>query len=594
MSRSDRRPIHRLKPATVARIAAGEVVESTASVVKELVENAYDAGGSEVRVEIWGGGTERIRVSDNGSGILPEELALAVERHATSKLSDSEDLDTVATLGFRGEALASIGAVSHLSIRSRTALSDSAHGIRVDGGEVSGEYEEGGPPGTTVDVRDLFYNTPARRKFLRSPAAEQVEVTRVVGALYLARPGIALSLSSEGQEIARYPATGSLSDAVVRVLGEELLGQTLEVRADPLGEEGLAVTAVLARPTVSRGTSSALYLSVNGRIVASRTLQVAVRLAYEDYLPKNRFPLGTVHLVVDPSRLDVNVHPTKREVRIAREREVAEALRRAVRGSLQGTAAVSDPVSAAPRPYFPSVGTGGPRPTEPPRVALAGSLGGGSGGGATSQARLEPAAPPRAVDPSGGHPRLRLLGSLFHLYWVAESEASLVLIDQHAASERVVYDSLRADGRLARQELVSPVTLTLSARQSAAWAANREEIDAAGFEVESFGGSSFRVASTPVFRGRLARAETLPELLDELADGGRSSAPNDWVERRAASLACHAAVRGGDAISAEEMGRILEALYRLPGASYACPHGRPILVRLDRRRLDQWFLRSTP
>ncbi|HEV2166450.1 MAG TPA: DNA mismatch repair endonuclease MutL, partial [Thermoplasmata archaeon] len=199
---ADRRPIHRLDPTTVARIAAGEVVESPASVVKELVENAYDAGASEVQVAVRGGGTERIQVSDDGVGILPAELPLAVERHATSKLSDSEDLESVRTLGFRGEALASIGAVSRLSILSRTRGSDVAHGVRVDGGEAAGEFVEGAPPGTTVEVTDLFYNTPARRKFLRSPAAEQVEVARVVGALYLARPDVAISLSAEGEEIA--------------------------------------------------------------------------------------------------------------------------------------------------------------------------------------------------------------------------------------------------------------------------------------------------------------------------------------------------------------------------------------------------------
>jgi DNA mismatch repair protein MutL len=591
MSGPVRRAIRRLDAATVARIAAGEVVEGPASVVKELVENAYDAGATEVRVELWGGGIDRIRVSDDGIGIPPPELPLAVERHATSKLAEAEELEEIRTLGFRGEALASIASVSHLAIVSRPPGADSAHGVRLGGGTPIEEFVEGRPPGTTVEVRDLFFNTPARRKFLRGAPAEQVEIARLVGALYLARPGVALTLASEGEELGHYPRTDALADAAVRVIGEELLDHPLEGRSVPLGPGGPNASFVLGRPTLSRSSFGALYVSVNGRVVQSRPLQAAVRLAYDDYLPKGRYPVGAVHLEVELARVDVNVHPTKREVRIAREREVAEGLRRAVRSALQAGAGAAE---AGPRPirpfYPPSV------PSAPPAASnVAGAVWEAPGSARrTATARLEELEGPRSVPSAPGHPRLKLLGSLFRLYWVAESEDALILVDQHAASERVVYEALRSEGRLARQTLVQPVTVPLTARQAAAWKANRSEIEAGGYDVEPFGGSAYRVASTPVYRGHLARADSLPALLDEIADGGRGSAPAGWVERRAASIACHAAVRGGDEIRAEEMGRILDALYRLPDASYACPHGRPILVRLDRRRLDQWFLRSPP
>jgi len=584
-------PIHRLEPQTVARIAAGEVVERPASVVKELIENAYDAGATEVRVSLSGGGTERIAVSDDGVGIPPGELALAVERHATSKLAADGALDAITSLGFRGEALASIAAVSRLSIVSRTAGDDSAHGIRVEGGEPDGEFVEGAPPGTTVEVRDLFYNTPARRKFLRSPPSEQVEILGIAGALYLARPTVALVVDSQGHELLRYPRSESLRDAVVWVLGAELVDQTIELEAP--SEEGISIRAVLGRPAISRGTSHGLYLAVNGRLVVSRTLSQAVRSAYDDYLPRTRYPVGIVHLDIDPSRVDVNVHPTKREVRIAREREVADRLRRAVRSALvraPQTAERGGAPMAFPRPPLPSVEAppAGPQEPEPMPVSLAFAPA-GSGRG---QQRLTDREVSRTVDGSAGHPRITLHASLFRLYWIGESEDALVIVDQHAASERVVYEALLRDGRLAHQELVEPVTIGLTARQAAVLESRRTEIESAGFAVAPFGGGAFRVSSVPVYRGHLARADVLPSLLDELADGGRPTVPNGLVERTAASIACHAAVRAGDAITAEEMGRILEALYRLSEAAYACPHGRPILVRLPRGRLDRWFLRS--
>jgi DNA mismatch repair protein MutL len=583
-----RTPIRRLDAETVALIAAGEVVERPASVVKELVENAYDAGAREVRVALGGGGIDRIAVADDGWGIPEGELSLAVERHATSKLPDGR-LDAILTLGFRGEALASIGSVSRLSILSRTRGADEAHGIRVEGGRVTGTFVQGAPPGTTVEVRDLFFNTPARRKFLRSAPSEQVDVVGVAGALHLARPSVTLLLESEGRELARYPRTERLKDAVIRVLGPELIDQTFEV--DAPDQEGVAFRAVLGRPAVSRGTPQGLFLSVNGRPVASRPLATAVRLAFDDYLPRTRYPMGSVHLTIDPSRVDVNVHPTKREVRLARERDVAERLRREVRSALVRAPQAADRGGAAApfsRPRLPSVEVppAGPAEPVPLRFALPPS------DRTAAQRILTEAAEPRAVASSTGHPPVTLHACLFRLYWVGESEDALVVVDQHAASERVVYEALRQDGRLARQELVSPVTLRLTARQASLLEARQAEIAAAGYLVEPFGGGAWRVGAVPVYRGRLARAELLPALLDELADGGRPTVPNGLAERTCATIACHAAVRAGDVISAEEMGRILEALYRLPEAAYACPHGRPILVRLPRGRLDRWFLRS--
>ena len=581
-----RRRIHRLSPEIVEKIAAGEVVEGPASVVKELVENAIDAGSTDIEVQLEGGGLERIVVADNGEGIPADELALAVERHATSKLSSAADLERVDSLGFRGEALASIAQVSRLRIASRAPGSAGARGLTVEGGRSGSLFDVGRSMGTTVDVRDLFFNTPARRKFLRAPAAEQVEVVATVERLYLAHPSMAITVTTSGQEIAQYPRSANLEEAAAWVFGSEFVAAHFTAHSGP--GEAVEFVGVFGRPTVTRGTSAAIQVSVNGRAVSSRTLVQAVRTAYQDYLPRTRFPVGAVQLVLDPARIDVNVHPTKREVRIQGEREVADALRRAIRASLVGGPQVAE--VTGPRARAP------PAVIEPPRGGLVREeiLAAPPAQGRSKQTVLGPVDRGHRLPGTRRHPALALLGPLFQLYWVAESDGDLVLIDQHAASERVLYDELRASGRLGRQELMEPVRVTLTARQRSALAAHAETLRASGFTIEPFGGDQFRVRSVPSYRGRRAEAAALPSLLDELAEGGRPTVPEGLAERVAASVACHAAIRAGDDVSAEEIGRILEALYRSDTPAYACPHGRPVLVRVARGRLDGWFLRRGP
>ena len=592
MSDAARRPIRRLDEATVRRIAAGEVVERPASVVKELVENSVDSGASEVRVRLEGGGLDAIVVDDDGHGILPEELPLALERHATSKLDSAEDLSVVSTLGFRGEALAAIGSVARLRIISRPPGSEEAHGLSLVAGAKVGEFVQGRAPGTTVEVRDLFFNTPARRKFLHAAVAEQVEVADTIERLYLARPSVGLTLSNERGELARLPPAATLRDAAGRVLGPEFLQQSFEVRAG-LGTP-VELRAILARPALSRSNLAGLYLSVNGRSVHSRVLLQAVRQAYADYLPKTRSPIGVLHLSLDLARVDVNVHPTKREVRIAREREVADVVRAAVRSALTQTPHVAD------RTVVPSAGPRASGPFLSPPSGIASDVETRSEPlvhGArppTAQRTLVPPPGPVAVAAGAHHPALRLIGPIFALYWLAESDGALVLVDQHAASERVLYEELRRTGRLARQELVEPVLLELGARRAEVLSAHAETVDRSGFAVEPFGPGAYRLHSVPTYRGRRARADQLVALLDELAGGGRPTVPDGMLERADAMVACHAAIRAGDVVSAEEMQRVLDALYALPDASYACPHGRPILVRFDRGRIDRWFLRSPP
>ena len=582
---SPRRPIRRLSPETVERIAAGEVVERPASVVKELVENAYDAEATLVSVRIGEGGLDRIEVADDGSGIPAEELELAVERHATSKLEPDGPVERIGSLGFRGEALAAIAAVSRLRLVSRPPGASAAEGIGLEGGRRTGTFAEGRSPGTTVAVSDLFFNTPARRKFLRSPAREQVEVLRALEQLYLARPSVALRLSGEAGELLNLPATASLEEAASRVLGPDFARGSFPVRA---ASDGVALDGTLGVPALAASSSSELYLSVNGRPIVSRPLAQAVRLGFAETIPRARFPIGVLHLNVDPSRLDVNVHPTKREVRFAAPREVEDAVRRAVRDALGAAPALSEPArSREPLvPWGPSATRILPAPTpSPPHGEIAPAV----------QHQLIPpegSRPPPVLGAAVGRPRLQLLGPVDALYWVAASDDGVVLIDQHAASERLLYAEVLEGGAVARQSLVDPVPLELSASERAALVAHAEELRTAGFEVEAFGPSTFRVLAVPTFRGKTVRPQGVVELVRELAGGGRPTVPDGFAERRAASIACHAAIRAGDVVEPATLAQVLAALDRLPDRPRSCPHGRPIFVHLPRSRLDRWFLRS--
>lgn len=577
-------PIRRLDPSTVEKIAAGEVVERPASVVKELVENSIDAGATGITVRLDGGGLRAIEVADDGGGIPADELALALERHATSKLAPDGPIDRISSLGFRGEALAAIGAVSRLTVVSRPPGQEVGEGIAIAGGELGRRFASPRAPGTTVTVKELFFNTPARRKFLKSPASEQTEVVRTVERLFLAHPRVALRLESEGAELGVYPGTSSLRDAAARVLGTPFLEGSFHLAATLPGGR---IEGFLGAPSRAASTSSSLYLSVNDRAVVSRSLAQAVRVGFGDTLPRSRFPVGVVHLTLDPDRVDVNVHPTKREVRLASERDVAGTLLRSTRESLLGAPVLAQPVGVR-SPAAPP----GPR-TSPDR---SGALSRTPTVVAREQRRLDSPGPASAVAVPGrgpSRPRLELLGPLHALYWVATSDDGLVLVDQHAASERLLYEALRQAGALARQVLVEPVTIEITGVQRAALDAYRSAVAAGGFDIEPFGPHALRVRAVPSYRARRAPPEAVRELLDDLAEAGPLTAKSSPIEERtAATLACHAAIRAGDVVEPTEIARILDRLAELPGRPRTCPHGRPIMVQIPRSRLDQWFLRS--
>jgi DNA mismatch repair protein MutL len=605
-----RAPIRRLDEQTVHEIAAGEVIERPASVAKELVENSIDAGAREIRVRWAEGGLALVEVADDGLGIPAGELRVAFDRHATSKLREARELPGVRTLGFRGEALAAIAAVARVRVTTRVPEASEAVEASVEAGAFEGPRPAARALGTTMEVRDLFFHTPARRKFLRSAQTESLRITEMLESLYLAHPEVTFHLAPEGREEQLLPSTDSLREAAARVFGTPFLASAFEFSG--AAGPGLWARGVASHPSFSRGTPRGIVVVVDGRVIQSKGVTDAVRFAYREVLPQGRYPVVLLHLATEPGRVDVNVHPTKREVRFEKESELRDALHGLIRARLQdqpreiepGGLGARDPLArtrpslaAADAETFPITALSGivrqyrlePRAAPPASASGSAPTPGEKGRTTTLASEGEPL----RVPSTAVHPALRLLGQVGALYLVAEEEGSsgtLVLIDAHAASERVLYERLRSQEPPARQELLVPVELELTPRQKRALEAFGSELERAGFSVEAFGPGAYRLRAVPFFRGHRARPEAVARLLDELADGGRSAPGDPLREKVAKSAACHMAIRGGDALSPAEMTRLLSELYACP-ESFTCPHGRPIMVAFPRDRLDRWFLR---
>jgi len=542
-------------------IAAGEVVERPASVVKELVENALDAGARRVTVEVRGAGRTLLKVADDGAGIAAGELRLAFQRHATSKVASLEDLSAITSLGFRGEALASVAAVADVEARSGGGR------VRLRAGSVVEEGAGIPVPGTTIEVRDLFANTPARLKFLKSEATETAACVKTVQSYALLYPEVRFELTVEGRSSLRTPGDGDARGAAAAVLGGAVAAELLAV-------EGDGVRGLVSQPRLSRGTRDALLLAVNRRPAVSRALLYAVEECYVGQLERGRYPVAVLDVAIDPHAVDVNVHPAKREVRFHAERAVFAALQRAVRGALTGT--VSYELRPSLAAATPATAVARERPAWQPRVHEA-------------PAQLTPAGAPAPVRLDSP---LRPLGQVLDGYLVAESEDGVVLVDQHAAHERVLYNRFlaRLEQRslaAASQALLLPETVELEPGQVAAAADHSERLRALGFAVEDFGPRALRVtavpAETPADRALPALRELLTVLAGARADAGQSEA--------AASLACHSAVRFGDRLDPAEQRRLLAEL-EVADQSITCPHGRPTRLLLTWQELKRHFRRN--
>lgn len=596
--------VHVLDDALADQIAAGEVVERPASVVKELLENSLDAGARAVTVEVAEGGVARIRIVDDGEGMVPEDAALAVRRHATSKLRRAEDLEAIATLGFRGEALPSIASVSRFRLVTRPRDAVEGTEVFVEAGAPARVSPAGCAPGTIVEVTDLLHNMPARRKFLKSRATESAHITEVCVRAALTRPELRLTLIRDGKKAREYLPASDWEARARQVVGGPKLLRIEGERA------GLRVRALLGAPEDARSGAGGLHMFVNGRPVRDRALARSVAFAYGSVMPPGRYPVGVVHLDLDPAEVDVNVHPQKAEVRFARGREVLDHLTRLLAHGL-GTAAWQGPTprradfwnqrlpagplhesspqpgvvreSASPDPWGLSPETGEPlslsvQPAPP----------------STPQQAALPAtdAPPgiyRSNEAASRAPRLRALGQMRNLFIVAEGPTGMVVMDQHAAHERVTYHRLREqhrERRISQQRLLLPERVDVSEAEAGLVERHPETVSATGLEVSVLGPTTVAVHAVPALLHRAAPERLLRDLLDELSRAGERNF-TDAVDMALATMACHGSIRAGDSLSLPECQALLDELAGIGEFAGHCPHGRPIVFEMGFGELER-------
>ena len=568
-------PIRILSNDVASKIAAGEVVERPASVVKELLENSLDAGATQIAIEVQGGGVRLIRVVDNGAGIPPEEVDLAFERFATSKVATADDLEGISSLGFRGEALPSIAAVSEVTMVTRSKDELSGAFVNIKDGAILEKAKRGCPIGTTVTVRNLFRNVPARLKFLKSSATENGHIGNLVSQYSLAFPEVRFTLLIDGRTSFRSAGSGSLREVLGAVYGLDVAKAMLQIEtkegADPLLP---GVTGFVSPITLTRASRSYLSFFVNRRWVQNRMLAYALEEAYQGLLMVGRHPIAVINISLPPQDLDVNVHPTKSEVRFRNERDVFSAIHKAVRETLAIQASMPtldalpqpQPVSASPAERLPTFAA---RPEE-------------------AVTRIPLATPPQSAEPVAKTlPILRVVGQMSNTYIIAEGPDGMYLIDQHAAHERVLFEKIRNE-RSRRaveiQGLLQPVTVELTVRQQELMESQAEALSEYGFGIEHFGERTYLVRSVPALLKGQNVGQSLVEVLDFLAEGEKG----DRREEIAISLACHGAVRAGQALSHEEMRDLIRQLEQA-SQPRTCPHGRPTMIHLSSSQLEKNF-----
>jgi DNA mismatch repair protein MutL len=607
----DNRPwIRPLPERLINKIAAGEVVERPSSVVKELVENALDAGANRIEIHIEKSGTRLIKIVDNGCGIDEQQIEIAFSRHATSKISEFNDLDRIESYGFRGEALPSIASVSRMRMVSRTRDADSGTEIIFEGGVLQSKKPAAAAVGTVVEVENLFFNTPARRKFLKAETTEARHVTRVAMALAMGRYQVGFSYYLNGRQIFALPSGSGLKERVPALLapGKEFV--------EVAGEAGpVKILGYVGAPGLAQGNRNGQFLFINGRYIQSPSLSHALAAGYGELLPKGNFPVGALLLQVDPTEVDVNVHPAKTEVRLSREREIYDAVYRLVKGALRHESVIPQmqvPSDPANRPtvhewnppagdrgsnFIPGVTSGGsgrsnfigelyrktpsidsPPPSEVVRVDVA-----------TGEILAdEPSAP---MTPKS-HEDIRLIGRFDDLYLLFQVEHELYILDQHTAHERVLFEEtirlMDAHGSVG-QHLLLTVQLELGAEQMVLFEEARDVLAQAGFSVDLFGGNSVRIEAVPAILARRSPEKAFRSVLDDVASLKKSG--YDLKKAVAQSVACRSAVMSGDRLSDREAVGLVERLLKCENR-YSCPHGRPTFIRLSREYLDKQFGRG--
>ena len=591
--------INRLPANLANQIAAGEVVERPASVVKELLENSLDADARRIAVTIELGGKKLIRVEDDGEGMGAEDAGLSIERHATSKIATADDLGAIRTLGFRGEALPSIASVSHFTLRTRARGDATGTEIRINGGVVGSIREIGAPEGTCIEILDLFYNLPARRKFLKSDTAEATQISRLVTQMALGYPAVGFSLTSGPRRLLECPPASGLGERFFQLFGER--PDLIEVRKDAGGLKLRGYVAALGDQGPVRGPQNVF---VNHRIVKDRTIAHAISEAYSVATIKERSPEVHLFIQIAPDRVDVNVHPTKAEVRFLEQSLVHEVLRRGLGDALgQGR---------APELQFTPFA---PRPGEPVPMAIPGVLGGAAVG---NRWTAEALAPPRdsglgtrdseilahsgvaALEPSSPEPPspedirpMIPLGQFRDTFILAVDDEGIAIIDQHVAHERVLFEQVMeklTSGRLESQRLLTPIIIEMSGAQRHGLAQHAATLDRFGMEIEEFSGDSLCLTAVPAILEPSECEAAVRALAEDLEGLDQGSRVEDALRKIAATMACHAAVKANYPLTLEKMRYILEELRRTAYSS-VCPHGRPVIIRITRREVEKNFQR---
>ncbi len=610
----------KILPETLSnKIAAGEVVERPASVVKELLENALDAGSTRIIIEVEKGGQSLIQVSDNGVGMPPDDALLAIERHATSKISSVDDLFYIQTLGFRGEALPSIASVSRFALITRDASSDTGTQIIVEGGKVKSVSEVGAPQGTLVSVKQLFFNTPARKKFLKTVGTEMSHIADTVSRVALGRPEVQFRLVHNNKVVKNWPHVSRHLDRIVDVLGKDVRS---DLHAIELNRNGLSISGWIGSPRLTRRTSRGLYIFVNGRFVRDRTIQHGVFAGFAQRLVKGQFPVAVAFIRIPFDQVDVNVHPTKNEVRFANPQPVHEAVKSAIAQTLYEIDRVNwRPANGSQRPesqnasgvadsmatFSPSSHDRSPsrynkfsypegnfrrsvthdwQPTTTNDQPGAGSRQPTAG----SQRHQEP------MFDSQGFSALRVVGQLHNTYIVCESDAGLVLIDHHAAHERILFEQLqrRADTQQsAAQKLVVPETLELNFREAEILGQMISDLKTFGLEIEPFGKNTFVIKAVPSLLSGRNLKSLIVEIVEKAVEAGYSPGLKEALDQCRIVMACHGSMRAHQTLTKEQIRRLLEQLDECDHPSH-CPHGRPTWIRWDLETLQKSFKRVVP
>jgi DNA mismatch repair protein MutL len=620
--------IQQLPPSVVNKIAAGEVIERPASVVKELLENSVDAGATRIDVSLEKGGSEVIRAADNGCGIAAEELPLAVSSHATSKIRSADDLFSVATLGFRGEALASIAEVSRLVVRSRTADAASGAELEIAGGAPQSVAPVGCPVGTTIEVRNLFFNTPVRHKFLRSPQTEMGHSIEALTRLALAQPHIHFTLTNNGRPVHDLPPAGDIRARIAAFFGDELADGLIEIRSE---SSGVTLSGFVANPMHSRATGRMQYLFLNGRAIRDRALQHALGEAYRGLMLTGRQPICFLRLDMPAELVDVNVHPTKQEVRFQDSGQLYSQLLGTLRMKflttdlrargqspageeasaddemMSAASSASELVAWAKEELGKQLERAGA--SSPPDWGRAEDGGARAVEGTSEPLRLHrldvPSFKPFEADRRAARSRLEEAGSspepfaargalqVHNRYLVVENEAGIEVIDQHALHERILYEQIREkvlSGALESQKLLVPEPVDLSASEAAAVLEHAEIFAQLGVVIEPFGGETVLVSSYPAMLANLGPSEVLHELVERILPGSRPPDARDLLDELLHMIACKAAVKFGDRLTPEEIDALL-AQRHLVQDQHHCPHGRPTALVFTREDLDRQFKR---